>query len=560
MRYKIPLLLLTILFIIPLTVFAFGGDTGTGSSADCCGGSDTSTPAPTPSPRPSPDPEPDRPDRPSASCTLSATETTINSGESTELTVISDATAARLYKIDGWKYILGIFKTKKLVFIGEIPIGSAYTITPDKSMTYQVLVRKRGYSAGLCRIKINVIDSPTPPPATTPSCTISANPNSVTSSDSTVLSWTSNNATEASIDNSIGTVGTVGSYSIGNITSNTTYTMTVSNTSGNTATCSTSVSVINPPTHQYPSCNVWVSPSSVEYGGQTTLYWTSSNATSMLIPSIGTITPNSSGSRTFYNLIDDRVFECRAYDDDGHLGTDSTQVTVEQYSYTPPTCSLFASPINITTGGDSTLSWNTTNATSVTLSGMGSVPLNGTKILYNLQNSTTYTLRASGPNGTATCTRTVNVSEPYQPPVVPPSKVRPTCQIYPIYINRDITSTGGGAILTWTAQNATLATLTDHGTVNRVTGTQFVKPTESKTYTLTVYNDGYRASCSTLITVNNRIITDYTPTGSVSLTGVPYTGAEDYISVILLLLTLLTLSFVIFFYRHHIWKVVAPKR
>jgi hypothetical protein len=280
----------------------------------------------------------------------------------------------------------------------------------------------------------------------------------------------------------------------------------------------------------------------------------------MYIPSIGSLTPNASGSRVFYNLTADRVFDCEAYDTDGHRATDSTRVTVEQYSYTAPTCSLFASPINISTGGDSTLTWTTTNANAVTLSGMGSTPLNGTKVIYNLQNSTTYTLTATGPGGTATCTRTINVSEPYQPPVVSPTQVRPSCQIYPVYINRDVTTNGGGAILNWTAQNATTAILTDHGTVNNVVGTQFVKPTETKTYTLTVFNDGYRASCSTRISVLDRTIIDYTPTGSVTLTGVPYTGADDYISVILLLLTLFTLSFVVFFYRHHIWQVVAPKR
>ncbi len=324
--------------------------------------------------------------------------------------------------------------------------------------------------------------------------------------------------------------------------------------------CRTTINVIDTPSpqHQYPSCNVWATPNSIQYGGSTTLHWSSNNATGMSIPSIGSLTPNITGSKVFYNLTSDRTFECTAYDADGHVATDTTSVSVEQYNYTPPMCTLFASPLNITKGGDSTLTWSTTNATSVTLTDLGSAPLNGSRVLYNLQGSKTYTLTATGPGGATTCTRRVNVTEPYQPPVVPPTKVRPSCQIYPVYVNRDITANGGGAILQWTAQNAATATLTDHGSVNSVTGTQFVKPTESKMYTLTVFNDGFRASCSTYITVAQRTITDYSDK-YVNLTSVPYTGAEDYVTLILLTLALLTLSFIAFFYRHHIKHFVARK-
>ncbi|MCD5384542.1 MAG: hypothetical protein LRZ97_01340 [Candidatus Pacebacteria bacterium] len=76
---------------------------------------------------------------------------------------------------------------------------------------------------------------------------------------------------------------------------------------------------------------------------------------------------------------------------------------------------------------------------------------------------------------------------------------------------------------------------------------------DSKTYTLTVFNDNYRATCSTHITVAQHIITEYTPTGYVTLTGVPYTGAEDYIYLALLFVILLTVSFGIFFYRDKFW-------
>jgi peptidoglycan-associated lipoprotein len=80
-----------------------------------------------------------------------------------------------------------------------------------------------------------------------------------------------------------------------------------------------------------------------------------------------------------------------------------------------PTANLQASPTTIQRGGSVTLTWSTTNATSVSLSpGIGNVSAEGTQRV-NPQDSTTYTLTATGPGGTADANVHITVSAPPPP-------------------------------------------------------------------------------------------------------------------------------------------------
>jgi len=81
-----------------------------------------------------------------------------------------------------------------------------------------------------------------------------------------------------------------------------------------------------------------------------------------------------------------------------------------------PTVTLSADPTSITKGGSSTLSWTSTNATQLTIAPeVGTVNAEGsTKVTP--AHSTTYTITASGPGGSANATARVTVSAP--PPVV----------------------------------------------------------------------------------------------------------------------------------------------
>ncbi len=83
-----------------------------------------------------------------------------------------------------------------------------------------------------------------------------------------------------------------------------------------------------------------------------------------------------------------------------------------------PTAQLTATPSVISAGDQSTLSWHTTDATDVSIEGIGGVPTQGVKTITPTA-TTTYHLVARGAGGTADATATVTVNAP--PAVAVPS-------------------------------------------------------------------------------------------------------------------------------------------
>jgi len=85
-----------------------------------------------------------------------------------------------------------------------------------------------------------------------------------------------------------------------------------------------------------------------------------------------------------------------------------------------PTVTLQASPSSINKGESATLSWNSTDATQLSIApDVGSVTAQGsTKVTPS--DSTTYTITASGPGGSASATASVAVNAPPPPPPPPP--------------------------------------------------------------------------------------------------------------------------------------------
>src|SRR6202162_2083059 len=89
-----------------------------------------------------------------------------------------------------------------------------------------------------------------------------------------------------------------------------------------------------------------------------------------------------------------------------------------------PTVNLQASPTSIQRGASVTLTWSSTNATTLSLSpGVGNVSAQGTQQV-SPTDSITYTLTATGPGGSADANVHITVSAP--PP--PPKAAEPTLQ------------------------------------------------------------------------------------------------------------------------------------
>jgi peptidoglycan-associated lipoprotein len=80
-----------------------------------------------------------------------------------------------------------------------------------------------------------------------------------------------------------------------------------------------------------------------------------------------------------------------------------------------PTASLSASPNTVDKGGSTTLTWQTTNATDISIDGIGAVQPNGSQQVTPAD-STTYHLTAKGPGGTQEATARVTVNAPAPSP------------------------------------------------------------------------------------------------------------------------------------------------
>src|SRR5712664_2205535 len=84
-----------------------------------------------------------------------------------------------------------------------------------------------------------------------------------------------------------------------------------------------------------------------------------------------------------------------------------------------PTVTLQASPTSINKGDSSTLSWNSTDATQLTIAPeVGAVTAQGTTKVTP-SDSTSYTITATGPGGSANATASVTVNAPPPPPPPP---------------------------------------------------------------------------------------------------------------------------------------------
>ena len=88
-----------------------------------------------------------------------------------------------------------------------------------------------------------------------------------------------------------------------------------------------------------------------------------------------------------------------------------------------PTITLRAQPASIDRGGALTLTWESRNAATVSITpGVGDVPVNGNRSV-SPTSSVTYTATATGPGGSATDIARITVNVPPAPPAQPPTPI-----------------------------------------------------------------------------------------------------------------------------------------
>ena len=153
---------------------------------------------------------------------------------------------------------------------------------------------------------------------------------------------------------------------------------------------------------------------------------------------------------------------------------------------------FIANPSTIAAGASSTLSWKVENATTINISGIGSVAASGSAPV-SPSATTTYTLTASNANSSQSATATVVVSGS-------------TTQVVSCYASPSNIILGESATLFYTTTNANSVTVNPGNLTEGANGSVVVTPTASTTYTILASgpnNATASTSCSAAVTVTN---------------------------------------------------------
>ncbi len=336
-------------------------------------------------------------------------------------------------------------------------------------------------------------------PIPTPQVTLQASPQSVAAQGSTTLTWSTTNANACTASGGpwTGTKATSGSESVGPLTANTTFTLTCTNTQGGTAQATSTVTVTQ--STPAPTVDLTANPTSVATNGSTTLSWTSSNATACTASGAWSGSRATSGSQSVGSLTANSTFTLTCT---GAGGSANDSATVTVTASTPaPTVTLNANPATIQSGANSTLTWNSTNATTCTASGgwTGAKQVTGTQQVGPLTANTTYTLACTGAGGNRTASTTVTVSATPPPPPPPPPVSAPdvTLEASPLTV-----ATGSTGTVTWTSVNASACSALDGWSGTKpLSGSESVGPISART-TLTISCTGAGGTTAKSVTIN----------------------------------------------------------
>lgn len=362
------------------------------------------------------------------------------------------------------------------VFQGSCPsrdFTGALNIVPSEASTdYTNFVNSLG---NVGTAKICALGS-----ASKPTVTFSATSTSTTYNGSSTLNWSSINASLCTASGAwSGLRNTAGSELKSNLTSTNTYTITCQGPGGYSDNKSVTVNVSSPVGGGgggggglLPTVTLTATPSSIPYGGSTTLSWTSTGTTPWCTPNAspsfsqwsGSV--DTSGSIQLSNLTQttDFTLSCN--------GVSSTPVTVTVGQNAAPSVSLTASTNSVYSGGNTTLTWSSSGATSCqTWQSVGSgwggqsttntLSFSGSQQVTNITQNTEYQLTCYGFSGIKTMKSvTVYVSNP------PPAPV-PTVTLS---ANPTTVDYGGSTTLAWSSTNASYCGATNDQNNSQWTG------------------------------------------------------------------------------------------
>ena len=191
--------------------------------------------------------------------------------------------------------------------------------------------------------------------STTPSVSLSASPTSVTSGDSSTLSWSSSNATSCTASNTASNSAWTGAktaaaststQTLSNLTATGTYTLTCTGSSTVSQSVTITTSAVTNPT----TVSLYASPSTVLSGDAATLTWSSGNATSCSASGAWSGSKATSGSQSTGALTTSQTYTLTCTGTNGN----ASQTTIVTVGVPPPLGFVASLDVVNTSGTDQT--------------------------------------------------------------------------------------------------------------------------------------------------------------------------------------------------------------
>lgn len=276
---------------------------------------------------------------------------------------------------------------------------------------------------------LNFVATANPPVSTCTIASFSGNPGTITIGSSATLSWSLSGAgCSSTMITSNGSNQTVTGQTNLTVTpsTTTTYTLTSTDTAGVTTTATTTITVNTNGGSFCMLSSFYPASQTVSSGSTTILYWNASNCQNLTL-SGGGMNNNVSGlsSYTTPTIYGNTTFTLSGVGLNGITNTIQTTVSTTTSGNYCAINNFNAANTSVLQGSSTTLSWNTNNCTTVSLSGVGvySYQTSGSVQTGILYTTTTYTLTAS--NGTNSTSQSVTVGVystplPPNPPYYPP--------------------------------------------------------------------------------------------------------------------------------------------
>lgn len=344
-----------------------------------------------------------------ASVAITASPGVINAGQSSTLNWSStDATSISITPNTG-------------ATLPILPFGSI-SVSPTQTTTYTITGSNSTGGTGTARATIVVNSVITQ----NPTVSLTANPTSVGFGGSSILTWTSTNATSCNASGGTngwtGIQNTSGTFNTQALFSTTTYNITCTNGTGSATSSATVIVGNQPPQGQNPTVDISADDTSIDDGDSTRIRWNSNNATSCTA-SGGTNgwTGSQGTSGTFFtgSLFSDVTYRITCFNNIGSA-TDSVTVRVNDNNNNndrePNVTTRSATNVRNTSAtlngrvsgnGSTVRAWfeygtNTSLGSSTSRTSYGSGSTDFDRGISGLRENTTYFFRAMAENSEGT--------------------------------------------------------------------------------------------------------------------------------------------------------------